>query len=88
MVSALVLKAQATRIRSKDTDVADIWRCLEIAFAAGVGPEDFAGGVRAESAELIRSLSTAAAMPLSQPSPSDSSSRPKPRTAALPESER
>jgi hypothetical protein len=55
-VSALVLKAQATRVRSKDTDIADIWRCLEIAFAAGVGPENFAGGVRAESAELIRSL--------------------------------
>ena len=55
-VSALVLKGLATRVRSKDTDIADIWRCLEIAFAAGVGPENFAGGVRAESAELIRSL--------------------------------
>ena len=55
-VSALVLKGQATRVRSKDTDVADIWRCLEIAFAAGVGPENFASGVRAESAELIRAL--------------------------------
>jgi hypothetical protein len=55
-VSALVLKAQAIRVRSKDTDIADIWRCLEIAFAAGVGPENFASGVRAESAELIRSL--------------------------------
>jgi hypothetical protein len=55
-VSALVLKGLATRVRSKDTDIADIWRCLEIAFAAGVGPENFARGVRAESAELIRSL--------------------------------
>ena len=55
-VSALVLKGQATRVRSKDTDIADIWRCLEIAFAAGVGPENFASGVRAESAQLIRSL--------------------------------
>jgi len=55
-VSALVLKGLATRVRSKDTDIADIWRCLEIAFAAGVGPENFASGVRAESAELIRSL--------------------------------
>jgi hypothetical protein len=55
-VSALVLKGLATRVRSKDTDIADIWRCLEIAFAAGAGPENFAGGVRAESAELIRSL--------------------------------
>lgn len=31
-------------------------RCLEIAFAAGIGPENFTSGVRAESAELIRSL--------------------------------
>lgn len=55
-VSALVLKSQATRVRSKDTDIADIWRCLEKAFAAGVQPESFASGIRAESAELIRSL--------------------------------
>jgi len=55
-VSALVLKGLATRVRSKDTDIVDTWRCLEIAFAAGVGPQDFAGGVRAESAEVIRSL--------------------------------
>jgi len=55
-VSALVLKGLATRARSKDTDIADIWRCLEIAFAAGLGPENFASGVRAESAEVIRSL--------------------------------
>jgi hypothetical protein len=55
-VSALVLKGLATKVRSKDTDIADIWRCLEIAFAAGVGPESFTGSVRAESAEVIRSL--------------------------------
>ena len=55
-VSALVLKSLATTVRSKDTDIADIWRCLEIAFAAGLGPEDFTSGVRAESAEVIRSL--------------------------------
>lgn len=55
-VSALVLKGPATTVRSKDTDIADIWRCLEIAFAAGIGPENFASGVRAESAEVIRSL--------------------------------
>ena len=53
-VSALVLKGLATRARSKDTDIADIWRCLEIAFAAGLGPENFASGVRADSAEVIR----------------------------------
>jgi hypothetical protein len=55
-VSALVLKSLATTVRSKDTDIADIWRCLEIAFAAGLGPADFTSGVRAESAEVIRSL--------------------------------
>jgi hypothetical protein len=55
-VSALVLKGFATRIRSRDTDITDVWRCLEIAFAAGAGPDAFATGARAESAELIRSL--------------------------------
>jgi hypothetical protein len=55
-VSALVLKGLATRVRSKDTDIADIWRCLEIAFAACLGPENFANGTRAESAEVVRSL--------------------------------
>jgi hypothetical protein len=55
-VSALVLKGLATTVRSKDTDVTDIWRCLEIAFVAGIGPDNFTSGVRAESAERIRSL--------------------------------
>jgi hypothetical protein len=51
--SALVLKAFATTVRFKDTDLADIWRCLEIAFAAGLGPADFDRGTRAE---VIREL--------------------------------
>jgi hypothetical protein len=55
-LSALVLKSLATRVRFKDTDIADIWRCLEIAFAAGLKPEDFAGGVRADAAEIVRTL--------------------------------
>jgi hypothetical protein len=55
-VSALVLKSLATTVRFKDTDITDIWRCLEIAHAAGLGPADFAKGVRAEGAERIRSL--------------------------------
>lgn len=55
-VSALVLKSLATQVRHKDTDVADIWRCLEIAFAAGVTPPDFRGGIKAESAARIREL--------------------------------
>jgi hypothetical protein len=37
-VSALVLKAFATNVRVKDTDIGDIWRRLEIANAAGLGP--------------------------------------------------
>jgi hypothetical protein len=54
--SALVLKSLATTVRSKDTDITDIWRCLEIAFAAGLGPADFTRGVRGDSAEVIQSL--------------------------------
>jgi len=38
------------------TDAADIWRCLEIALAAGLRPADFADGARAESAAVIRTL--------------------------------
>jgi hypothetical protein len=56
-VSALVLKSLATRVRSKDTDMSDVWRCLEIALAAGLGPTDFTKGVRAESTQVIRELS-------------------------------
>lgn len=55
-LSALVLKSLATRARAKDTDMADVWRCLEIALAAGLNPGDFTSGVRAESAEVIRAL--------------------------------
>jgi hypothetical protein len=55
-VSALVLKSLATRVRIKDTDIADIWRCLEIAFAAGSAPSDFIGGARPEAAAIVRAL--------------------------------
>jgi hypothetical protein len=55
-VSALVLKSLATTVRSKNTDITDIWRCLEIALAAGLRPADFNRGVRAETAEVIRSI--------------------------------
>lgn len=54
--SALALKGLATRVRSKATDVVDVWRCLEIGLAAGVKPGDFAAGVRAESAAIVRAL--------------------------------
>jgi hypothetical protein len=55
-VAALVLKGFATRVRNKATDVVDVWRCLEVAFAAGVGPDEFALGVPAEAAAHIRTL--------------------------------
>lgn len=55
-VAALVLKAFATRIRSKATDVVDVWRCLEVALAAGIGPHEFTEGDRAEAAAQIRVL--------------------------------
>jgi hypothetical protein len=55
-LSALVLKSLATKVRSKDTDITDIWRCLEIAFAAGLSPTDFVIGSRADSAKVIRAL--------------------------------
>ncbi len=55
-LSALVLKSLATKVRFKDTDIADIWRCLEIAFAAGLVPADFESGAHAEAAEVIRTL--------------------------------
>jgi hypothetical protein len=51
-----VLKSLATTVRSKNKDITDIWRCLEIALAAGLRPADFTRGVRAETAEVIRSL--------------------------------
>lgn len=55
-VSAIVLKAFATKIRAKETDVSDVWRCLEVAFAARVPPADFAVGEPAEAAAIVRSL--------------------------------
>lgn len=56
-VAALVLKALATRVRDKATDVIDGWRCLEVAFAAGVKPSEFTDRQPAEATAIIRSLS-------------------------------
>jgi hypothetical protein len=55
-VSALVLKASTTQIRSKDTDIVDIWRCLEICNAAQIGPDSFLAGAPAEAADVVRAL--------------------------------
>jgi hypothetical protein len=50
------LKAFATQVRDKATDVVDLWRCLEIAYAAGTEAEAFVGGEAAEAARIIRAL--------------------------------
>lgn len=54
---ALVLKAFATRPRHKPTDHTDVWRCLEIAHAAGVTTEAFTeSDEMSKGADLVRSL--------------------------------
>lgn len=55
-VSALTLKAFATRVRMKPTDVIDVWRCLEICFAARVDAAAFRRGTAADGAAIIRKL--------------------------------
>lgn len=55
-VSALTLKAFATTVRSKSTDVVDIWRCLEVAYAAGVRSGEFDRGEPLEAASIVRLL--------------------------------
>jgi hypothetical protein len=57
--SALVLKTFATRTRYKPTDHTDVWRCLEIAHAAGVRPDAFTDSEEmAAGADVARSLFT------------------------------
>lgn len=60
-VGALVLKSHATSVRTKATDIVDVWRCLEVAYAAGVGPEEFVDDTSAESAAIVRTLFAARA---------------------------
>lgn len=55
-VAALTLKAFAATVRSKDTDVVDIWRCLEVALVAEIEHEEFNEGRPAEAAAIIRKL--------------------------------
>ena len=51
-----MLKALATRVRFKDTDVVDLWRCLEVCLAAGIGPNAFTDGEPAEAKAIVRAL--------------------------------
>jgi hypothetical protein len=55
-VSALTLKALATTVRIKPTDITDIWRCLEICLAAEVHAKMFSRGVAAKGAAIVREL--------------------------------
>jgi hypothetical protein len=55
-VAALVLKGYATRVRHRATDVVDVWRCLEVAYAAGLRPDHFAEGIPAETAAIVRRM--------------------------------
>jgi hypothetical protein len=55
-VSALILKAHASAVRDKATDIVDIWRCLEVCFAARVGPGEFANADARVAARRIRKL--------------------------------
>lgn len=52
--STLILKALAWRKLARDTDAIDLWRTLEIAVAAGVGPEELAEGQGPEAARIIQ----------------------------------
>lgn len=55
-LSALTLKALATTVRVKPTDIVDIWRCLEICFAAAVDATALRRGAAADGAAIIRKL--------------------------------
>jgi hypothetical protein len=55
-VSALTLKAFATTVRIKLTDIVDVWRCLEICVAAQIDATAFSRGTPAKAAAIIREL--------------------------------
>jgi hypothetical protein len=55
-VAALTLKAFASQVRDKPTDVVDLWRCLEIAYAADMDADAFVENEAAEAAHVIRAL--------------------------------
>jgi len=55
-VAALTLKAFASQVRDKPTDIVDLWRCLEVSYAAEIEPSAFAKGEAAETARIIRAL--------------------------------
>lgn len=55
-VSDLTLKALATSVRMKPTDIVDVWRSLEICFAAGIQADAFSRRGSGQAAAIIREL--------------------------------
>jgi hypothetical protein len=55
-IAALTLKAFASQVRNKPIDIVDVWRCLEVAYAAGTNSAAFTDGEAAEAARIIRTL--------------------------------
>lgn len=53
-VAALTLKAFASQVRDKPTDIVDLWRCLEVAYKADTVPESFVEGEAADAVRIIR----------------------------------
>jgi hypothetical protein len=54
--AALTLKAFASQVRDKPSDIVDLWRCLEVAYAAGTDGTTFASDEAAEGARIVRSV--------------------------------
>jgi hypothetical protein len=55
-VAALTLKAFASQVRDKSTDIVDLWRCLEVAYKADTVPESFVEGEAADAVPIIQAL--------------------------------
>jgi hypothetical protein len=52
-IGTLALKAGARTVRNETRDAEDLWRCLEVARAEGLGPADFADPALSELAHLL-----------------------------------
>lgn len=83
-ISALVLKSLATKVRFKDTDIADIWRCLEIALAAGLVPLISPAAFARKPRMLSGRSSARATAPPWTPLLASSISQPKLQTSVIP----
>lgn len=53
-IGMLALKARALAVRNDDRDAEDLWRCLEVAAADRVSPEDFARDASLQDLRNIR----------------------------------